>query len=308
MDAFVEVTAVIPYFRSEESIHLTLKSLVDGTKVPREIIVVDDGSPIDSSQYLRRVVQEIGHPKIWVLRLKSNCGGGFARNAGIHEATSDLVLMIDSDNLASRTLLEDLVGAANSGHIGHHIFVPERFVFFPKGGPAKVSHAWTINQRHLQVEDVLRYAIIPAASGNYLFTKESWQRAGGYPTRVGSLDAWGFGLRQLIAGFTPNVVPGTHYFHSISPDSYWAKDSHDMASMSLRATSLLLESAPLIPKAILNSVLRGKNPRMWYSKLRVPDQSAATSRLSPGFQTRRDSMKESEIARLETELNHTLGS
>ena len=295
----------MPYFNAEKTIRATLSSLLESSRPPDEIIIVDDGSTPESGASLSDTVRELSDKSITIVTLSANHGGGYARNAGIHTSSGENIFMLDSDNLVSLSLLELLIDAKASSPPEAHVFAPEQFVFF-EGDSQTISKKWVLNQTPLTPEQMLRYAPTPGASGNYLFSKESWARSGGYPTKSESLDTWGFGFRQLVAGYSPTVTPGTHYFHLLSPDSYWLRDARDTRAMSVRATALILESVNKIDPSIVSFVMSRRRASKWYSKMQVPDFAQSKTNAAPGYQVTRDDMLPDEVISLEQELKRIL--
>lgn len=99
MDEF-RVSVVVPAYRCARIIGPTMTSLLAQTRLPDEIIVVDDGSPDD----IASAVRPYGD-RIRLLR-KENGGAASARNAGLDVATGDIVAFQDSDDLWEPTKLQ----------------------------------------------------------------------------------------------------------------------------------------------------------------------------------------------------------
>lgn len=90
------VTVVIPTFNRAQMIGEAIDSVVSQDFEPLEVIVVDDGSTDDTQTVIAHSQRKSKHP-IRVIR-QANSGESAARNAGILEATHDLVAFLDSDN------------------------------------------------------------------------------------------------------------------------------------------------------------------------------------------------------------------
>lgn len=72
---------------------------MSGSRVPQEIIVVDDASdPPVTQEHLRPLIDSHG-TAVKILRLTHSVGSGFARNAGISAASCSLCLITDDDCL-----------------------------------------------------------------------------------------------------------------------------------------------------------------------------------------------------------------
>lgn len=99
------VSIVIPYYDKEESIYDTLKSIYKQKYKNVEIIVVNDGSKLDSEKLLKKF------PNIKYY-YKDNEGVGLARNYGIDRATGKYLFFLDPDDTIPRGAISSLVNAA----------------------------------------------------------------------------------------------------------------------------------------------------------------------------------------------------
>jgi hypothetical protein len=86
-----------------------------------------------------------------------------------------------------------------------------------------VDKRWVFKAGQVTLADYLSGPVVPGASGNYMFTKDSWVRAKGYLEFAGALDAWGFGLRQAATGQKICVMPQSFYYHRHGHESYWIR-------------------------------------------------------------------------------------
>src|SRR5260221_14610312 len=88
------VSVVIPLYNCADRIEGAIRSALDQTPMPIEIIVVDDAStdPIDAAA-LAAI-----DPCVRVIRHEVNRGGGVARNTGIEEARGELIAFLHADD------------------------------------------------------------------------------------------------------------------------------------------------------------------------------------------------------------------
>lgn len=107
------------------------------------------------------------------------------------------------------------------------------------------THRWTFQAGPITFADALAGVYFPSASGNYFYTKKSWEAAGGHPEDAHALDAWGFGIRQVATGQKTLVSEGSFYFHRYGHDCYFTGDSRE-GNMNLAATQILAPFADLI--------------------------------------------------------------
>jgi len=95
------VAVIIPTYNRAELVTQAIDSVLNQTRMPDEIIVVDDGSTDDTWQRL----QEYGSPVIPV-RHENNRGRSAARNTGILRSTAELLCFLDSDDLLTPHSIE----------------------------------------------------------------------------------------------------------------------------------------------------------------------------------------------------------
>jgi len=92
------VAVVIPTFNSSLTIERALESVVGQTRLPTEVIVIDNASEDDTVARVRTFTSKF--PQItWVIEVSpTNIGPGAARNRGWNLATSDLIAFLDADD------------------------------------------------------------------------------------------------------------------------------------------------------------------------------------------------------------------
>jgi hypothetical protein len=209
------VSVILPCFNAAADLEASLASLFDGNLAPGdEIVAVDDGSKDASLALLRKLARR--HKSLRVLRHPRRRGAAAAGNSAVKAARNELIFCLYPGNRLEkgtlqtlrRFLLEHPADAAAFGRVSHFRDTPDR-----------ISQEWIYRPGPLSLSDCLAGAVVPPSDGNYLFTKHSWVRAGGYPEAAGALDAWGFGLRQVAAGCRLITLPGTHYLRLSRPGS-----------------------------------------------------------------------------------------
>jgi glycosyltransferase involved in cell wall biosynthesis len=94
------VSVVMPAWNAERFIEEALRSILDQTVPPAQVVVVDDGST-DATAHL---AASVGGP-VTVIR-QAHAGIGRARTAGVAATTSEFVALLDADDLWLPTKLE----------------------------------------------------------------------------------------------------------------------------------------------------------------------------------------------------------
>ncbi|MFZ4098746.1 MAG: glycosyltransferase family 2 protein [Chlamydiia bacterium] len=211
---------VIPCYNGARTIREAVRSIVAqraGLKVPFEIVCCDDGSTDDSWKVLNSLRRRI--PELRLLRHQKNRGGSAARNTAIAHAKGDLIFMLDADN-ALYDSVQTLIDAMDAR--GADVMAPGHVVFAERG--VGVTGHWTYSDVPclFRLADLLCWPDNPAADGNYLFSKRSWQVSGGYPEGK-VLDTLIFGYRQAAHGFYLHVLSDFRIWHYVTPNSYYTR-------------------------------------------------------------------------------------
>lgn len=97
----MKLSVLIPVFNEADTLEETLRR-VRSVELPKEIIVIDDGSTDGSRELLKRLeagIQEGNDPlnDLKILFQPVNRGKGAAIKSGIHQVTGDIVIIQDAD-------------------------------------------------------------------------------------------------------------------------------------------------------------------------------------------------------------------
>jgi N-acetylglucosaminyltransferase len=111
------ITVVVPLFNEGPSIYDTVVSLVklEYPKSKLQIVVVDDCSTDDSYEHACRAAREFSNVR--VLRNPHNMGKRRGINHAVREATSEIIVSVDSDVIVYPTALRALVARFTSPEI-----------------------------------------------------------------------------------------------------------------------------------------------------------------------------------------------
>lgn len=117
----VDVSVIIPYFRSSDTINRAVDSVLSQTMLPREIIIIDDFSNTEEDLDILKKLDSIDLIK--VIFNEVNRGAGETRNSGMKVAKSKYIAFLDSDDIWTREKLETQVRIMEQSHAyisGHH--------------------------------------------------------------------------------------------------------------------------------------------------------------------------------------------
>jgi len=225
------LTFIMPCYNSERTVIESLDSIYNqkNLRVSFEVICCDDGSTDSTRTLLEEYAQQ--HPSLKVLVHNSNQGGAEARNTCVYNSRGDIIFCLDSDNVLEPDSVQALIDLMDETGCEGASFAEIWFFYDMPNGEKNRSSTWIYhapNNRSV-LKDLVTVFHVPASSGNYLYTRESFDRAGGYlttPDAGGAFDAWTFGFRQAATGTVIAVLPGSHYLHRIwrDRDSYYCRE------------------------------------------------------------------------------------
>ena len=248
---------VIPAYNCAETVRESVESIVKGNfERGDELIVVNDGSTDNTAEVLADIKHQ--HPFIQIIDNERNIGCPATRNIGIHAASHDLIFNLDSDDAlvrGSRKKLQQymIVEKADVAAFGESHFC--------KRALERVTHKWIYPSGVMSLADYLSGPIVPG--GNYIYTKESWRRVGGYwENGAGLHEFWYFSLKQIANGSKFVVLPKTYYLHRYAVDSLFARELVRRDDVSLMAMTMLLHFAELIDERDLDYVKA--NSTTWF--------------------------------------------
>lgn len=115
MNAYLDISVVIPAYNSGAYIEETLSSVLRQTISPLEVIVIDDGSTDETSNIVDNYAQANPELRLHLIHSK-HLGPGGARNLGIERARGEWIAFLDSDDLWFPTKLEAVASCHQSNN------------------------------------------------------------------------------------------------------------------------------------------------------------------------------------------------
>lgn len=175
------LSVIIPCYKQAHFLGECIESVLAQSVKPDEIIVVNDGSPDNTSEVARKygvIVVE-----------KENGGLSSARNAGIERATSDFLLCLDADDMLRPDAIKELMAIA-----GENVIAQAGLMYFG----AQVA---TFRPMGATLESMLRSNTVYC---NSVFPKKAWEAIGGYDEsdtmRLG-LEDWLWWVEMMASGY-----------------------------------------------------------------------------------------------------------
>jgi len=202
------VSIVIPCHNYAGFLPSAVRSAVEQSHPPKEVIVVDDYSG-DATPAVAASLQAEYPGKITYLRNDRNKGVAFSRNRGVGQATGDLIICLDADDHLDRRYIEALLPefvkdrALGVAYTGLDIEVENGKIKSSRYPP---PFSWeSQSTAHVPPSN----CILSGA----MFRKEMWRRSGGYKQQYAPGEDAEFWTRGLACGFTAKQVTDLPLFH-----------------------------------------------------------------------------------------------
>lgn len=195
------VSVVIPTYNYGRFIKEAIRSVIDQTRAPSEIIVVDDGSTDKTASVVGAFGEAIKYIR------QNNAGVCAARNRGVSESTGEVIAFLDADDTWERSNVEKQVarfeGDEEIGlvHCGMREFdseTGETTRLHIEGGEVGVADNLLLWEGPLIV-----------GPGAVTVSRKAFDRVGGFDTRMKVGEDWDFCYRVarlFKIGFVPEPL------------------------------------------------------------------------------------------------------
>ena len=179
----MKFSIIISLYNKVEYINETLQSIVDQTKLPHELIIVDDCSTDGSLEkviaFFEKKPSRFNAVHIEIIKLEENHGPGYARNIGAKKATGDFVSFLDADDLFKPELLEKIELFTTHIDVGFIVIGIQLFPSnetYPEMGEIE-PFIMPVMENAYQLEKPLDVIISPGfimGTGSNVFVKRKW--------------------------------------------------------------------------------------------------------------------------------------
>ncbi|MFA6339047.1 MAG: glycosyltransferase family A protein [Candidatus Paceibacterota bacterium] len=256
------ITFTIPAFNSAITIEESIDSIFNGNfEKGDEVIVVNDGSTDKTKEVVEKLQKKYSGLK---LISQENKGCPAARNTAIREAKNPLIFTLYSDDIlvpGTVSKVKDYLIKKQADMAGFG----ETHFFYTKKGRKVFTHKFVSIPGIFTLADFLEGDINPSHGGNYLYTKDIWEKVGGiWEYGKGLHEAWGFTLKVLANGAKMLVTPGTYYNHRYGYDSLTTKQLR-LEDGALMATKMIEPFLDLLDKKDAEFLKSYEGSRSWFT-------------------------------------------
>ena len=193
----IDVTVVIPFFNRTSTICRAVESVLnqkDVDSVTIYIVVVDDGSLPDETEFLHSKMSE--YDKVKVVSYKPNMGACHARNVGIQNTKTEYISFLDSDDEWTHSFLSESLkhisktGWTCSGFNASGRLILQTFTMLMNGW--SVPEYLIVRGGHLQ--------------SGCMVMKTTLAREAQWNDKLQRFQDWDFTIRMSANGYTPYFI------------------------------------------------------------------------------------------------------
>lgn len=229
MKKYNKLSFILPCYNCANTVLESLDSIYNQKlNIDFEVVCTEDGSTDDTKKVLEKYKKE-KHQDLKIFYHPRNMGEALSANTCAINTRGDIIFRLDADNVLEDGSIQPLINLLEETGEGaaSFSFYKNFYVLGKETGKWIYRH----NNGFCDFTNVITNNSVPPASGNYLFTKESYIKSGGYPVGHG-MASWGFGFRQLANGYRIAILNNSFYWHRLSPDSEWwrgqARNTNDI--------------------------------------------------------------------------------
>jgi GT2 family glycosyltransferase len=199
---------IIPVFNRPSELFELLKSLTLQTYSNFEVVVIEDGSAIRSSEVVEAFKIQLELSYVF----QENTGQGFARNKGMKLAKGDFFIILDSDVILPIHYLEVLnreISIRELDAFGGPDAAASDFSNLQKAMDFAMTSFWTTGGIRGKLKDPSKYQ---ARGFNMGVSSQVFEKLGGFldPNRGEDIE---YSLRIKKAGFKLELVEEAYVFH-----------------------------------------------------------------------------------------------
>lgn len=196
-----KVSIIVPCYNQAQYLDESLQSLYDQTYTDWECLIVNDGSPDNTEEVVRK----------WEARdsrfthvYKENGGVSSARNLGIQKAKAEYILTLDADDKYETSFLEKAFAVlVDNPEIG---IVSSWGRYFT--GDKQMQEYRSIGKTTVD------FLFHNAAIGTSLFRKACWEQVDGYDEDPeNGYEDWEFYLRVCALGWKVHIIEEVLFFY-----------------------------------------------------------------------------------------------
>lgn len=232
------VSVIVPSYNYEKYIIECLQSIVNQDYEQIELIIVDDFSKDNSRNLIKKFIEQNGESKRFVnikyIENTKNEGAHYTINRGIQQAEGRYIAVINADDLYEKNRFSAVIPKMkkeNANIAFSNIEVINGESLLAQGEEAEGFRKIQIRiDESSQVSYALMIQNVSISTGNMIFTKELYNKLGGFK-EYKYIHDWDFILRAALIE-EPLYIKETKYYYRLHNENSF-RDLGDIADQEV---------------------------------------------------------------------------
>ena len=243
-----KVTVVIPNYNGRKYLDDCLKSLYKQTFKDFCVVVIDNGSSDNSSDYIKT-----NYPQVKLVELDTNIGFAGAVNIGIRQALSRYVFLLNNDTICDERALEYLVSFMEKKD---NVFAAQAKMLqvsntdlIDDGGDFYCALGWAFTPWKDKKSHVLssRKELTSACAGAAIYRRDIFDKIGLFDEEhFCYLEDVDIGYRARLSGYSNVVEPDALVYHVGSASSGSRHNAFKVELTSANNLYLIYKNMPIL--------------------------------------------------------------
>ena len=182
----IDISVIIPVYNREKTIVNCVNSILNQTYLPKEIIVVDDGSVDNTIEEIKK----LNCPFLKIIKNKVNKGAQNSRNQGIRSAKYNWIAFLDSDDTWIKNKLEKQIEIIKKNGSKPYIVIHSNcYRYYEKNNSKEI---WKLNSYSRNKKSIYKSLLInpgPMFQG-MLTSKIALEKIGYLDEKIISYQEW----------------------------------------------------------------------------------------------------------------------
>ena len=261
----IRISVIIPVYNAAPYIADAVRSVFSQTRLPEEIIIVDDGSNDETPQILESLRQNVPHGTALDIIRQPNAGVMAARNRGIAEATGDWIAFLDADDawfpekLHRQTIFLETLNTPALLCCGSVMFWKELPI-----SPV-ISN---VTPKLVNIEQLLQNNSV--GTSTVLLPKSSLLAVGGFSARYNHAEDWAVWLRVATTGLPIWQITEPLIAYRMTPNALGTRDPGYLRDVEHRIIKdFVREYDSHLPQRVIRQALAGNQIRTAFNYVAI---------------------------------------
>lgn len=196
-----DVSVIVPCYNCKKYIWQNVKTLCKQTVMPKEILLINDGST-DGTLATLKEIERLYKGLIKVIDIRENKGASYVRNYGVKNAQGEYILFMDADDIAEPTVLEryyDKLSKLNYDVNDRYILCYSAYIQIDEKNN-QISDV--VRGIQVEPEEILGYEFVRnyISTSGVLIKKKFFIKSGGFNENLIYSEDWDLWLRLACLG------------------------------------------------------------------------------------------------------------